>query len=69
MINLTLSVDKAFKDQGTKCMKTKFGAMNQPQTSKILWKKKRVLALIMFYETRQNPKKISKCWVVSFIQL
>ena len=39
MINPTLNINKAFKEQVTKCMKTSFGAMNQPHISKILSKK------------------------------
>ena len=41
-------------------MKNKFGTITQPHTSKILAKKTRVLALLMFYETRKNPKKVFK---------
>ena len=49
-------------------MKTTFGAITQPHISKIL-KKTIVLSLLMFYETRKNPKNFSKCWVVSYIKL
>ena len=45
----------------TKCTKTTFGAITQPHISKILAKNNtRVLALLMFYETRKNPKKFLK---------
>ena len=59
-INPTLSIDKAFKEQLTKCTKNTFGAMTQPRISKILPKKTRVLALLMFYETRKTLRKFSK---------
>ena len=39
MINPNLSIDKAFKEQVTKCMKATFGAMAQQHISKILFKK------------------------------
>ena len=53
MINTSLSINKSFKNQGNKCMKTTFGAMTQQHPSKILSEKNtRVLALFMFYETR-----------------
>ena len=59
-MNPDLSINKAFKEQVKICMKTTFGAMNQQHISKILSKTNtRVLALFMFYETRQ--KKLSKC--------
>ena len=35
MINLPLNIKKSFKEQVTKCMKTKFGAITQPHISKI----------------------------------
>ena len=59
MIIPTLSIKRVFKDQVNKCTNTTFGAMTQPHISKILWKK-RVLALLIFYETRKNPKKVFK---------
>ena len=42
-------------------MKTTSGAITQPRISKILAKNNTiVLALLMFYETRKNPKKFFK---------
>ena len=42
-------------------MKTTLGARTQTHIKTTLAKKKtRVLALLMFYETRKNPKKASK---------
>ena len=69
MINPTFNINKAFKYQVSKCMKSTFGAITQPHISKILSKQNTiVLALIMFYETIKILRKFSKCWVVSFIQ-
>ena len=63
MLNLNLSIDKAFKEQIKICMKTTFGRMTQQHSSKILSKTNTiVLALVMFYETRQRKqRKFSKC--------
>ena len=45
----------------TKCIKTTFGAITKPHIRTTLAKKKtRVLALLMFYETSQTPKKAFK---------
>ena len=60
MINPNLNINKPFKEQVTKCIKNTFGTITQPHISKILAKKTRVLALLMFYETRKNPKKVFK---------
>ena len=50
-------------------MITTFSAITRPHIKTTLAKKKTiVLALLMFYEAKQNPLKKSKCWVVSFIQ-
>ena len=38
MIYPNLNINKAFKDQVNKCMKTEFGAITQPHISKILAK-------------------------------
>ena len=47
-------------------MNNKFGPSTQPFIRATLSKnKKRVLALLMFYETRKNPKKAFK--VLSFV--
>ena len=65
MINPKLNLNKAFKDQVTKCMKTTFVEMTQPRISKALFKKStRVLALLMFHETRKNPKKVFKVLII-----
>ena len=61
MIHPNLNINTSFKEQVTKCTKTKFGATTQPHISKILTKKTKVLALLMFYETRKNPRHFSKC--------
>ena len=62
MINPTLNIKKPFKWKVTKCMKTTFGAITQPNSSKILAKNTtRVLALLMFYKTRKILRKFSKC--------
>ena len=53
MINTGLNVKKAFREQVEKCMLTKFGEITQPFIISTLTKNNtRVLALIMFYETR-----------------
>ena len=38
MINQSLNMNKSFKNQVTKCMKSTFGAITQPHISKILSK-------------------------------
>ena len=61
MINPTLNINKAFKEQVNKCMNNLFDAITQPNIRTKLEKKNvRVLALLMFYETRNNPKKVFK---------
>ena len=61
MINSALNINNAFKEKVTKCMKTKFGETTQPHIRNILAKNNtRVLALLMFYETINNPHKIFK---------
>ena len=65
IINPNFNINKSFKEKVTKCMKTKFGTINQPHISKISSKTNtRVLALLMFYETRKNPKKYFKVSVL-----
>ena len=55
MINPTFNINKAFKEQVNKCLKTTFGAITQPHISKILAKNNtRVLALLMFYDTKKS---------------
>ena len=62
MINPTLNINKAFKEQVNKCMNNLFDAITQPNIKTRLEKKRtRVLALLMFYETRTNTKNLSKC--------
>ena len=57
MINPNFNINKAFKEQGTKCMRTTFGAITRSHVRTILVKNNiRVLALLIFYETRNNPK-------------
>ena len=61
MISPTFNINKSFKDKMTKCMKTIFFAITQPHISTVLAKKNtRVLASLMFYETRKNPRKVLK---------
>ena len=56
-INRGLNVNKASRDQVEKCMYTTFSENTQPLIKATL-SKKSVVALIMFYETREdNPKK------------
>ena len=44
------------------------GSITQPYIRATLAKNKtRVLAFLMFYDTRKIQRKLSKCWVVSFI--
>ena len=61
MINTTLNIKKAFREQVNKWIKTTFGAITQPHIKTTLAKQKtRVLALLMFYETRKYPEKAFK---------
>ena len=62
MINPGLNVNKAFVEQVEKCMYITFGAITQTFLKSTWAKNKtRVLALVMFYETREdNPKKYYK---------
>ena len=46
MMNPNLSINKSFKDQVTKCMKTTFVAMTQQHICKILSKKYRSVSII-----------------------
>ena len=66
MINPTLNINKSFKEKITNCMKTTFGAITQPHIRTILEKNNtRVLALVMFYEKRKNPKNVFR--VLSYV--
>ena len=52
-------------------MRIKIGTITQPHISKILTKKTKVLALLMFYETRKNTKKVFKvlsCFIYTIIR-
>ena len=69
MINPTLNINKAFKEQVTKFIKTTFGAITQPYIRNVLSKNNTILlSLLMFYETRNNPKKVFKVLIFSLIQ-
>ena len=46
MINQTFNINRSFKEQVTKCMKTTFGAINQPHISKILSKEYKSVSII-----------------------
>ena len=62
MINPKLNINKAFREQVHKCMNNTFGPSNQPFIRSTLAKNNtRVLALLMFYETRKILRKISNC--------
>ena len=61
MINPTLNINKAFREQVNKHMKTTFGAITKHHIKTTLEKNKtRELALLIFYERRNNPKKYFK---------
>ena len=61
MINPTLNINKSFREEVTECMNNTFVAITQPHIKTTLEKKKtRVSALLMFYETRKNPRKYFK---------
>ena len=61
MINKKLNINKSFIKQGHKCMNNTFAPRTQPFIKTTLSKKKtRVLAILIFYETRKNPKKAFK---------
>ena len=61
MINPKLNIKKASREQGHKCMNNKFGQRNQPNIKTTLAKNNtRVLSLLMFFETINNPKKALK---------
>ena len=61
MINTKLNINEAFIEQVHRCMNNAFGPSNQHFLRATLAKNKAILlALLMFYETRKNPKKYSK---------
>ena len=57
-----MNINKAFREKVDKCVKTTFGPIIQPYIIATLPKNKtRVLALLIFYDTRvDNPKKAFK---------
>ena len=62
MIDPKLIINIAFIEHANKFMKTTFSAITRPHIKTTLAKKKTiVLALLMFYEAKQNPLKKSKC--------
>ena len=67
MINPGLNVNKTFREQVEKFMFTTFGAITQPFIKSTLLKMKtRVLALILFYETRSENialKSVELCYL------
>ena len=72
MINPKLNINKAFREQLNKCMNTKFGEITQPNISKTLAKKIRVLALLMFYETRKILsifQSVELCCLYNYLEL
>ena len=73
-INPCLNVNKAFRYQVQKCMYTAFGEITKPFIKYTFSKKNtRVLALIIFYETRvDNPKKVFRvvsCFIYTIIKI
>ena len=71
MINTGLNINKAFRFQVKKIMNTTFGARTQPFIKATLLKKKtRVLALIMFYDTRAEniAYRVFSCVIYSIIK-
>ena len=62
----------AFREKVDKCMSSTFGPITQPHIRATLAKSKtRVLALLMFYETINNPKSFSKvlsCFIYTIIR-
>ena len=66
MINPKLNIYKAFREQVFKCINNTFGPITKTYIRATLAKNTtRVLELLMFYETRNNPKKTFK--VFSFV--
>ena len=61
-INPKLNINKAFIEQVDKCMNNTFVPITQIFIRETSPKNKtRVSAVLMFYETRKVPKKLSKC--------
>ena len=57
MINPNFNINKPFREQVDKSMNTTFGPITQPH----IRNRKRLLALLIFYETRKILRKFSKC--------
>ena len=69
MINPKLNINKALIQRVDKNMNTTFGEIIQPPIRTTLTKKNtRVLALLLSYKIRQNPKKAFRVLSFSFIQ-
>ena len=61
-----MNINKSCREQVDKCMNITFGPITQPFIRDTLEKHKTiVLALLLFYYTRKNPKKPFK--VLSFV--
>ena len=62
MINPIMNINKAFKEQETKCMKNTFGAIKQTQIRTILAEKNFiVLALLMLMRQEIILRNFPKC--------
>ena len=71
MNDTKLNINKSFIEQVFKCMNNIFGPIAQLYIRATFAKKTtRVLALLMFYETRKNPRKYFKvfsCFIYTII--
>ena len=71
MINPKLNMNKAFREQVTKCMNTTFCGIGKYNIITTLEKNNtRVLALLLFYETIKNPEKylrVLRCVICTII--
>ena len=71
IINPNSNINRAFREQVEKCMKTTFGAITQPFIRATLLKNKtRMLALLMFYETRAEniSYRVLSCIIYTIIK-
>ena len=60
-VSPNLNKNNSFREQVDKCMNNTFGPIAQPHIISTIAKiNTRVLELLMFYETRNNPKKYFK---------
>ena len=67
MMNPNFHKNKVFRYQVKVCFKNKFGPSTNAHIGKILLKyNTRVLALVMFYESREEKKR-KMCRVLSFV--